>query len=376
MTHYFVTGATGMVGSALVPELIRTTSAPLTLLVRARDLGDLERRRLSSLAYWGWSPDDAAAQRLHFVLGDIRLPQFGLDAATWLGLADQATHLIHCAASVKLNMTAGEAQQTAVVPTRTLLDLARATARRGQLRKLDVVSTVGVWGRTPGLMPERPVPEVTEFHNTYESAKAEAERALWREAQDLPLTVHRPSMVVGDTGTGRARHFQVFYHLCEFLSGTRTFGVMPRLGDLRLDTVPVDWVAAAVAWSSQHPDAAGKVFHLCSGPTLSQPLPALQRLVRETWRAHGRPVPPLWTLPRGVLQALIPIIGALAGAPTRRALKALPPVLAYLGESQGFQNTETARILAAAGLPVPSPAQYLPRVLGHYLQVRASSPTA
>ena len=58
-------------------------------------------------------------------------------------------------------------------------------ARAGTLRKIDLVSTVGVWGRTPGHMPERRLPEVSEFHNTYEAAKAEAERVVWNEGDGL-----------------------------------------------------------------------------------------------------------------------------------------------------------------------------------------------
>ena len=52
--------------------------------------------------------------------------------------------------------------------------------------------------------------------------------------------------------TGRTIHFQIVNHLCEFLSGVRTFGVMPHLGQTRLDTVPVDWVADAICWASSH----------------------------------------------------------------------------------------------------------------------------
>ena len=41
------------------------------------------------------------------------------------------------------------------------------------------------------------------------------------------VTLHRPSMVVGHAETGKVIHFQVFYHLCEFLSGRHTRGLIP-----------------------------------------------------------------------------------------------------------------------------------------------------
>jgi thioester reductase-like protein len=304
--------------------------------------------------------------------GDISAPGFGLTRDQLAALTEQTSHIVHCAASVKLNMPMEQALATAVTPTRTVLELARRGARAGTLRKIDLVSTVGVWGRTPGHMPERRLPEVTDFHNTYEAAKAEAERVVWAEGDGLPITVHRPSMVVGDSRTGRVIHFQVFYHLCEFLTGGRTFGVMPHLGQTKLDTVPVDWVADAICWASRHEETAGRIFHLCSGPQDALALPRLQDRVRDAWQTRGLNLPRLRQVDTRWLQRLVPLIGAVAGAKARRALKALPPVLAYLAEDQGFSNAVSKRAFAAAGLPVPAVEGYLGPVLDFYLESLAA----
>lgn len=371
MRHVFVTGASGTIGSALVPQLLAQPDTRVTLLLRAADDVALRTRLAGLMAFWRMSADDPRAARMHPVRGDIVLPGLGMAQADRDALLQQCSHIIHSAASVKLNMPADEARATAVTPTRSILALAREIAARGRLQKVDLVSTVGVWGRTPGTMPERRLPEVQDFHNTYEAAKAEAERVVWAEGEGLPITVHRPSMVVGDAHDGRVIHFQVFYHLCEFLSGSRTFGIMPRLGDTRLDTVPVDWVAAAIAWSSTHPQSStGRILHLCAGPQ-AMPVTELQQLVRRLWQQHGRTLPRLHTLPNQWLQRLVPVIGALAGAKTRRALRGLPPVLAYLAEQQGFGNDDSLALLQAAGLPLPPVRQVLPTVLGHYLDMKA-----
>lgn len=370
MRTVFLTGATGTIGSALVPRLLADGSTTVRLLVRAADAGDLQRRMASMLDFWGYRPADAQASRIEPLLGDISQPGLGLQAADRERIAAECSHLIHCAASVNLLMPLDQARATAVKPTRSILDLAREGARAGALRKVDLVSTVGVWGRTPGCMPERRLPEVDSFHNTYEAAKAEAERVIWQEGEGLPITVHRPSMVVGDRSGGRVIHFQIFYHLCEFLSGARTFGVMPVLGDKALDVVPVDWVAEAIDWASRSPGTVGSILHLCSGPDGALPLPDLQREVRGAWQARGRTLPPLRTVPNRLLRALIPMIGALAGPKARRALRALPPTLEYLAEDQSFDNRRTAQTLAHAGFPVPAVATYLPQVLRYYLDHR------
>jgi thioester reductase-like protein len=363
----FVTGATGTIGSALVPILLDSPETLITILLRARDDEEMNRRVETMCAYWGFGLDDSRRSRLIPIRGDVSLPQLGLESETYGRITESTTHVVHCAASVKLNMSMEEAVRTAVVPTRGVLELARAAATHGLLQKVELVSTVGVWGRSPGLMPERRLSEVQNFHNTYEAAKAEAERVVWAMDKGLPITVHRPSMVVGEAVSGRVIHFQVFYHLCEFLAGTRTFGVMPHLGTMRLDTIPVDWVAKAICWSMHSPTMAGRILHLCSGPSASIGLCDLQRRVRETWRASGRSLPRLWHLNSDLLARLVPLIGAVAGAKARRALRGLPPVLAYLAEDQAFSNNETSSLLSAAGLPVPLPSDYLGSVLGYYL---------
>ncbi len=374
MKNVFLTGGTGTIGSALVPRLLADDDTVLTLLIRARDDADLHARLAQMLGYWQYEPGGSRASRIRPLRGDISLPQFGVGDAVFAQLADETTHIIHCAASVKLNMEIEQARATAVTPTRTVLELGRRCAQAQALRKIDLVSTVGVWGRTPGHMPERRLPEVTDFHNTYEAAKSEAERVIWSEGEGLPITVHRPSMVVGETGSGRVMHFQVFYHLCEFLSGARTYGVMPELGHTHLDTVPVDWVADAIHWCSSHEETAGQIFHLCSGPDEAISLTSLQQRVRRAWQANGRKLPGLRRVNRSLLERLVPLIGALAGAKARRALRGLPPILAYLAEDQGFANTRTAQVFAEAGLPVPPVDGYLDAVLGYYLNTSVERP--
>ncbi len=78
--------------------------------------------------------------------------------------------------------------------------------------------------------PSAPLEETPQFHNTYEHAKFEAEQWLLQKMEaGFPATIFRPSMVVGDTQTGKIIRFQVFYFLAAFLTGQRTAGILPRL---------------------------------------------------------------------------------------------------------------------------------------------------
>jgi nucleoside-diphosphate-sugar epimerase len=318
-----------------------------------------------------WALEPSARTRIDAVRGDTTLPRFGLDADVHARLASECTHLVHCAAIVRMNLAIDEARESAVGAARNLVDLARACRTTGRLEKVEVLSTVGVGGRRPDPLPERWITERREFHNTYEQAKAEAEDYLRSELEPgFPMTVHRPSMVVGDSRSGRIARFQIFYHLAEFLSGRRTFGVFPPLGGNRLDVVPADYVAEAVAWSSRQQVTAGRVLHLCSGPEGAIGLGDLRALVRGRFERFGIALPRPVTVPTALLRGAVPVLGALAPATTRKALRTLPIFLDYLGEDQSFLNTETRQLLGAASIALPRATDYLDTVLDYYLAHR------
>ncbi|MGH7340714.1 MAG: SDR family oxidoreductase, partial [Candidatus Rokuibacteriota bacterium] len=238
MSTYFLTGGTGVVGGAIAQRLLADSPGNrIRLLIRAGSDTEVTGR-LEELVS-SWALEASARARIDAVRGDTTLPRLGLEGDVYARLASECTHLVHCAAIVRMNLAIDEARESAVGAARNLVDLARACRTTGRLEKVEVLSTVGVGGRRPDPLPERWITERREFHNTYEQAKAEAEDYLRSELEPgFPMTVHRPSMVVGDSRSGRIARFQIFYHLAEFLSGRRTFGVFPRLGGNRLDVVP------------------------------------------------------------------------------------------------------------------------------------------
>lgn len=369
MSTYFITGATGAVGSALVPLLMEDPDTELRLLVRAESEAALADRLEQLFAFWEWPADDPRRKRVRALRGDAAESRFALDDAQYRMLAAELTHIIHCAASVRMNEPLEKARRSAIGSATAILELARATHAGGRLSKVEFVSTVGVAGKRPGLLPERWIDEARAFHNSYEQSKAEAEERVRAavEQEGLPITVHRPSMVIGDSRSGRIIHFQIFYFICEFLSGRKTHGLYPDFGAVQLDVIPVDCVASAIVASSRDPGSGGRILHLCSGPQAAPALMALRHTVRDTFRAHGREVPRAVTLPRGVFALLPRIAALLAPADKRRALSTLPIYLDYLADQQGFDNARYRASLAARGESLPAWQDYLPTVLKAYL---------
>lgn len=374
MRQVLLTGATGVVGSSLVPLLLQEERARLFLVVRARSPEHLQDRARQLLHFWGLDETDPALEtRLCWLQGDVCQPRLGLDERTFERLASEVTHVIHAAGNVKLNQSLDDARASALGAAREVAQLCRLSQSRGSFQKLDYISTVGVAGRMPGMIPERPLHEPRSFRNTYEQAKAEAETYLLEEHEKgLPTTIHRPSMVVGNSETGKVISFQVFYHLCEFLSGRRTEGMIPEVGEAVLDLVPCDFVARAIAIASGDPETAGRVLHLSSG-LQSVSLQAVVDGARRAFQSRGWTLPVLRAVTLSEFRAALPQLASQASADQRRVLQTYPYFLAYLGDRQIFDNCQTREFLRMHGCELPDVEQHLPTLLHAYAASKEES---
>lgn len=359
--HYFLTGGTGAVGSAFLQRMA-VGGARITLLLRAATPAAAQARLARLLAQYRLN---SASDRIDAVAGDLQQPCLGLSAADHAYIAARCTHLVHCAGNVRMNLSLAAARDETLGMTRRMLSLMDAMGGRAPLA---YVSTVGVAGHMPGEVPENWLTRPRAFRNTYEAAKAEAEQ-LVRAAGDAsrPITVIRPSMVVGDSRTGYAGAFQVFYHLCEFLSGARTMGWIPQVGDMRLDIIPCDYVAAVLEATLHTAPPTPPILHACAGLAGAVPLTRLIRRVRNRFAAHGRRLPPLRQVPLPLYQGVLRLVRPMVTRRQRRRLDALPFFFAYLKERQWFANNRTLAHFAGQDLAPPDVDRYLDRVLDYYL---------
>ncbi len=374
MEGILITGATGSIGAAVVKELISMdTKDPirLFLLMRARDERHLQERISSLYDFWGISePFTEGRLSIEPVMGDVSLPGLGMREDVLEKVVSHTTHILHCAGNVRMNLPLEEARLISVKALGNLLEIAGKIREAGHLEKIDVVTTIGVAGRMSGIIPEKRLEEGRTFHNTYEQAKAEAEDLLfdWMD-QGFPITIHRPSMVVGDSRDGRIVGFKIFYYLCEFLAGQKTGGLVPWLGEASLDIVPVDFVARAMIVSLFSEDSIGRVFHLCSGRDAIR-LMSLADAFRRLLGEYSVKLPPRIVIPMPAFKLLYYFLVFTAGEKRKRALKTLPYFMKYLGKKQIFENRSTLDFLKERCIDFVPPEEYLERVLRYYLDAK------
>lgn len=369
---YFITGATGVLGSAIVYELLMKTHYRLVLLIRAKN-DVLLKERFEQLLKFLEIDIAGVMDRVEVIRGDVELQNFGFSTEDYTRLSASVSHIIHSAASVHMNLPLDVARRAAVESTKNILQFAQLCQKNAALQKIEMVSTVGVGGRWQGPLPERWLNESRIFHNTYEQAKAEAEAIMEQYVHaGFPLTVHRPSMIIGNSKTGHILYFQIFYYLIEFISGRRTLGFLPNFHKNHVDLVPSDYVARAIIWSSLNPDSKGRVFHLCAGPENVFLLEDIRTRVLEKFHAYNIPTPTGIFLPAILLRFIAYLITPFVPKHQKKALSTLPIFLDYLSEKQVFNNKETRILLESHNILLPNYDILLEKVLDYYFYLTYS----
>jgi thioester reductase-like protein len=268
MGAVLLTGATGFVGMELLSRFLAAGDRQVYALVRATD-------------------DRAAAERLPAhpcltaVAGDIEQPGLGLARPTADRLADEVSTVVHCAATVSFDLPLDKSRRVNVDGTRHVLDLAERCRR---LERLSYISTAYVAGEPRGTFREDQLDVGQSFRNAYEQSKFEAERMLRERAGDLPLQIMRPSIIVGDSRTGRTSSFNVLYAPLKAFARGRVPAIPARRSS-PVDIVPVDYVAdRAHELATSGPDGT---FHLVAGRNAT----TVGRLIELSERDLRRPAP-------------------------------------------------------------------------------------
>ncbi len=328
-----LTGATGFVGTEVAQRLLDRTDLGIVALVQAASADDA--RRMTRRTWYGRPQLTAAiGGRVEVVAGDVTQPLLGLDQDVYAALVRRLSHVVHAAANVRFDASLDDLRRTNVVGTANVLTLARAAHADHGLERVLHVSTAYVAGRRTGEIGEDDLSDRFGFENDYERTKYEAER-LVREAADLPVTVARPGMIVGDSQTGEIATFNTFYVLLRRYLTRRTH-VVPVNPGLRVNIVPVDHIADAIVRLLMDPRAEGRTVHL-TAPRSALPTAAeLVRAVREWARAELGV-----QLPRPLLVPLSRV--RVPG----RAGDRLDVLVPYLNERRTFRRDDADRLLGS-----------------------------
>jgi thioester reductase-like protein len=342
-----LTGATGFVGMEVLARFLERTDRRVYVLVRGADDVEVNVRMRSTL-HSLFGRDHPYSGRVVAVPGDITRPGLGLRGRReWL--AERVGEVVHGAANVSFELELSDALEVNVEGTLRTLEFAELARARGGLRRFSYISTAYVAGEHAGCFSEDDLDVGQRFRNAYEQSKFEAECLLASWWQRLPITVLRPSIIVGERDSGWTTSFNVLYWpLRAFARGA--YAALPARREAPVDVVPVDYVADAIFALSQSPEAEGATFHLTAG-THSSSVGELVDLATAYFR---RPAPRLIdpSLYRRVVHPLL--VRAARDQRYRHALTRSEVFFPYFAMQVRYDDRRARVALRGAGIsPTP-----------------------
>lgn len=169
----------------------------------------------------------------------------------------------------------------------------------------------------------------------------------------LPATVYRPSIVVGESATGVTQKYDGLYFVIRWLLRQPRVAIMPVAGDptkVEVNAVPLDFVAAAVAYLGGLPSSEGKVYQL----TDPRPLTVAEMLDDLAHALRRRLI--RLRLPLGAVKSVVdhvPGVSRWAQLPSQ--------VFDYLSHPTRYRSPETQAALEGSGILVPRFSSAPPR---------------
>ncbi len=298
-------------------------------------------------------------RRLEVIEGDVCDMDLGLSGPEYRVLAGEVTTIHHMAGIYYMGVDRATARKVNVQGTRGILELAAEAVR---LRRIVHWSTASVSGKRRGVVLEEELDEGQGFHNFYEETKFEAEKLARAAQRNLPLTILRPSVIVGDSASGEIDKLDGPYYLLVLIatSAAQLRVPLPGRGTAPLHLVPIDYVIDAGYALARDERAAGRTFHL----TDPNPLPA--RRVYELCAELSQRKLARGFLPTGLAKTLLrtPGIDRLARGP-----------LSFLEsfDQQCFYNCRHAlALLEPAGVKCPPFDAYAENVVTFVRSVHAA----
>jgi thioester reductase-like protein len=338
----FLTGATGFLGMEVMARLLEKGDREVIALVRAAD-DVAAQERLDGILAKLWRDPSQYRERARAVAGDVTSPRLGMDTGTRMTVAEEAGAVMHCAASISFDLPLDEARKINVEGTREIIGLARQAKNAGRLDRFIHVSTAYVAGITAGTFRERQLDTGQSFRNTYEQTKWEAEHVV-SDASDLDPVIARPSIVMGESGSGWTPAFNVLYWPIRAFS-RGLFPEVPARPEALVDVVPVDYVADALVHLLEDSSSSG-VVNLVSGREAC----TVEELVAMTSSAFGKERPRV-------------VAPGSTGTGSAHADDQAAVYFPYFDMDMVFDDSRARALLGAAGIQCPHLTDYFPRLI-------------
>lgn len=370
MNTILLTGATGNLGSRILAEFLKANEdTKFVLLVYGKEYQDAQKQVESVLAFWDCSSD--SLNRIEIFLGDITEATLGFSPEDYTRLTEKVTHVIHCAANFKLDLSLEEARKSILEATKNVVVFGKECQKKGIFKKFNYISTLDVAGNLEGVIREEFLTHTKrKFLNTYQIAKSEAEEYLreQHEKHFFPMTIYRPSMLVGDSQNGKIINLQSLYHIINDMFLRPESKILPGK-DFSIDPMPLDLISRGMYLMYDAPETVGKVYHFASGYELSLALPVfIDELQKIYQKITGKIIAkPIFISPL-VPYMLISLLCFLSFGSLKKKLNIQKDMIQYFFLDVRFDNSQMKSFLEARGVMIPHLKDYLPVLCAYMIK--------
>jgi len=327
----FITGFPGFIATRLVKRLA-AEGAQFILLTQPAFLA-LARAEAAEIT----RETGVDAGKLRIVEGDITQPNLGLSAAELERARRETTVVFHLAAIYDLAVAKDVATRVNVEGTRNINNFAKSIEH---LKRYHYVSTCYVAGKREGPIMEAELTHDAGFRNHYEETKYLAETTVEALKAELPVTIHRPAVVCGDSRAGETAKYDGIYYLIHYLrrwpGGLTLLNIGNR--EVRLNLVPIDFVIDAMVALAKDDRAVGATVQLAD----PYPLTTHQVFDEISKAIGGRDS--FATVPKGIIYPvlMLPLAPKITGLPH----SAVP----YFFLEQTYDTTRARELLEPHGI--------------------------
>jgi thioester reductase-like protein len=322
----FLTGSTGYIGAHIASNLLADHAEPLNVLVRAQNAEEARARLWHALQlHMDFARfDEFFHSRMRVFRGDLTEGRFGLAEDDYRQLVRSTDSVIHCAASLN-RKSEKSCLNVNLRGTLEVIQLAMRARDDHGLRRFSHVSTVAVAGHRANEVVEEDaaIDWNRSDYDPYARTKKFCEHMVRQLLPDVPRTIFRPSIVLGDSRRPETNQFEMVRAFV-FLAG---LPVLPFRPNDKVDIVPVDYVAGAIATLHQKEKAAQEIYHLSSGVDSETFVELTDALARAQGKRGPAYVPKLEGTSSKVINALAGRAGKLGGLAT--LLKVFLPYLVW-----------------------------------------------
>jgi nucleoside-diphosphate-sugar epimerase len=340
----FITGFPGFIAERLVARLA-SADTQFFLLVEQR-MTDTAMRSAERIAADTGTP----LENFALITGDITMPNLGIDPADVEEIRAETTDVFHLAAVYDLAVEEGVALAVNLAGTKNVNAFVRTLPN---LKRYNYVSTCYVAGKRTGRILETELEHNAGFRNFYEETKYLAELEVEGLRNELPVTIFRPSVVVGDSRTGETAKYDGIYYLIHYLR--KSPGLLRAINvgnnDVRLNLVPVDFVVEGMAALSQDETAVGKTI------ALADPSPLTTAGLFDEIAENLTGKMSVFTPPSALIHnaLLVPLSPPLTGLP----ISAVP----YFFIAQTYDTAVANELLAPHNVTCPDFRTYIGKLL-------------